>query len=263
MAVLPTPMISTFSPIESSVAEGDGLQPVDADVNAIGIVTAGNVEFLAARRAAADEDRVEAFGQQRLHALDGRVVADLDAHVEDLVDLVRQHALGQAERRDVGAHQAAGLVVLFEHDDFVAERHQVVRDGERGRPRADAARCACRFSWLGILGRRSVMSPRRSAATRLRRQMATGLPSTRPRRQAGSQGRSQVRPRIAGEHVRLPVEHVGVGVTALRDQADVLGNVGVGRTGPLAIDNFVEVVRVADVRGVHTWILSISTTVNV
>src|SRR5882672_8482678 len=42
------------------------------------------------------------------------------------------------------------------------------------------------------------MSSRLSAATRLRRQMATGLPSTRPRRHAGSQGRSHVRPRIPG-----------------------------------------------------------------
>ena len=54
-----------------------------------------------------------------------------------------------------------------------------------------------------------------------------------------------------GEHVRFPVDHVGVGVPALRDQADVFGNVGVGRTGPLAIHDFVEVVRVVDVRGVH------------
>ena len=37
-----------------------------------------------------------------------------------------------------------------------------------------------------------------SAATRLRRQIATGSSSTRPRRQAGSHGRSQVRPRTPG-----------------------------------------------------------------
>ena len=38
-----------------------------------------------------------------------------------------------------------------------------------------------------------------SAQTRLRRQIATGLSSTRPRRQAGSQGRSQVRPSTPGK----------------------------------------------------------------
>ena len=43
------------------------------------------------------------------------------------------------------------------------------------------------------------MSSRRSAATRFSRQIATGVPSTRARRHAGSQGRSQVRPRIPGK----------------------------------------------------------------
>ncbi len=55
------------------------------------------------------------------------------------------------------------------------------------------------FFVAGALGRRSLMSPLRSAATRLMRQMATGFSSTRTRRQAGSHGRSQVRPRIPGK----------------------------------------------------------------
>jgi hypothetical protein len=45
IAVLPTPMISTRSPIESC-AEGDRLEPVDADVDAVRIVAAGHLEFL-------------------------------------------------------------------------------------------------------------------------------------------------------------------------------------------------------------------------
>ena len=54
-------------------------------------------------------------------------------------------------------------------------------------------------------GSRARMSSLKSAATRLSRQMATGsgyspLPSsTRPRRHAGTHGRSQVRPRIPGK----------------------------------------------------------------
>ena len=45
---------------------------------------------------------------------------------------------------------------------------------------------------------RAVMSSRLSEATRFSRQMATGFSSIRPRRQAGSQGRSQTRPKIPG-----------------------------------------------------------------
>ena len=55
------------------------------------------------------------------------------------------------------------------------------------------------FFCVGMAGSRPVMSSRRSAATRFSRQIATGAPSTRVRRQAGSQGRSHVRPRIAGK----------------------------------------------------------------
>ena len=48
------------------------------------------------------------------------------------------------------------------------------------------------------VGMRALTPSLLSAATRLRRQIATGSSSTRPRRQAGSHGRSQVRPRIPG-----------------------------------------------------------------
>ena len=83
--------------------------------------------------------------------------------------------------------------------------------------------------------------------------MATGLSaSRRPRRQAGSQGRSQVRPRMPGNTLDSRLSMYGVGVPALRDQPDVFGNVGVGRTGPLAIDYFVKVVRIAGISWMHS-----------
>jgi len=43
------------------------------------------------------------------------------------------------------------------------------------------------------------MSPLLSAATRFKRQIATGSSSTRPRRHAGSHGLSQVRPKTPGK----------------------------------------------------------------
>jgi predicted nucleic acid-binding Zn-ribbon protein len=46
------------------MAERDRAEPVDADVDAVRIVTAGQFEVLAARRAAADEDGVEALVEQ-------------------------------------------------------------------------------------------------------------------------------------------------------------------------------------------------------
>ena len=53
----------TRLPIDVDVAERDAGQPVDADMDVLGrFLAAGNIEIAAARRAAADENRVEIFG---------------------------------------------------------------------------------------------------------------------------------------------------------------------------------------------------------
>src|SRR5688572_28872669 len=60
----------------------------------------------------------------------------------------------------------------------------------------------------------------------------------------------------AREDVRLPVQHVGVGVFPLRDQPDVFRHIRVRRTGPLAVDNLMVVLGIRDVRGTQTVILA-------
>ena len=76
------------------VAERDARQPVDADMDVgRGFLAAGNVEVAAARRAAADEDRVVAFGEQRLQAVDALAEPQLDAQVEDVAALPRRSRL--------------------------------------------------------------------------------------------------------------------------------------------------------------------------
>ncbi len=76
------------------VAEGDRFEPGNADMNAVGIVAAGQLELLALGRARADEYGVELFGiEQLLHALDGRIQAQVRAHVDDVADfLIEQHS---------------------------------------------------------------------------------------------------------------------------------------------------------------------------
>ena len=186
--------------------------------------------------------------------VDRRVVADLDAHVEDHArSLRRARSARQAERRDVGAHQAAGLGVASRRS---RPRSRAARGRSPPSARRARRRCrrrACRSSCAGALGRRSVMSSRRSAATRLRRQIATGFSSTRVAAASGLAGAVAGAPEDAREDVRLAVEHVRVGVAPLRDQPDVLGHVGVGRAGPLAVDDLVEVARIFDVGRLHPW----------
>ena len=120
------------------VAEGHRGQPVDADVDVLRALFAPrDIEVAAARRAGADEDRVVALGHQRLHRIDFSLL-ERDAEVEDVVHFLVDHFLRQAEARDLRPDHAAGARVLVEHGDFVAERREVARHGERGRAGADA-----------------------------------------------------------------------------------------------------------------------------
>ena len=183
-----------------------------------------------------------------------RAAAELDAELEHVAGLLVDHFLGQAKARDLRADHSAGLRVAVEDDDFVAERRQVARDGQRRRAGADAGDALAVLA-PRLRGRYSVMSSLKSAATRFSRQIATGSGLRRlrfldPAAPAGGlAGPVAGAPEDAGEDIGFPVDEVGVGVAAGRDQADVLGDWGVGRAGPLAIDDFVKVVGIADIGG--------------
>jgi hypothetical protein len=56
----------------------------------------------------------------------------------------------------------------------------------------------------------------------------------------------------AGKNIGLAVLDVGVAEPALGDKADVLGNIRMCRTGPLAVDDLVEVLRVGGVSRFHS-----------
>ena len=92
----------------------------------IGVVAAGELEVLAARRATADEHRVVPLAEQRSHALHPRRVPNVHPHVDDHRDLLVEHLGREPEGGDVGAHQATGLVLPLDDHDLVPERHQIV-----------------------------------------------------------------------------------------------------------------------------------------
>ena len=78
------------------------------------------------------------------------------------------------------------------------DRSETVNGNEKINIAKDRSESVTGNENVSITGNRDEMSSLWSAATRLRRQIATGLSSTRPRRQAGSQGRSHTRPRMPG-----------------------------------------------------------------
>ena len=233
------------------VAERHRVQPVDADVDVLGrFLAAGNVEVAPARRAGADEHRVPAFGQQRLQAVDAGAAAELDAEIEDVAAFLVDHAVGQTEFRNLRADHAAGFGIAVEHDAMVTERRQIARHRQRGGAGADQRHA------LAVLARRRLRhalahvvfvigGDALQAADRHRLVLDAHAPARRlARAVAGAAEDSR-------KHVRFPIDHVGVGITPLRDQPNVFGDRGVGRTGPLAIDDLVEVVRRSNVGSFH------------
>ena len=238
-------------------------EPVDADVDVRRrFLATGDVELAAARRAAADEDRVVAVGEQRLHAVDPRPAAELDAEVEHVAALLVDHRVGQAELGNLRAHHPARLGVALEHDAVVAERSEVARDRQRRGARADERDA------LAVLRRRGLGQPRANVVLVVGRHPLQPADGDR----FGLEVRLAVLDRAfldataaagrlaraiagasedAGEDVRFPVDEIGVVVTPVGDQPYVLGNRGVGGTRPLAIDNLVEIVGTSDIRGLQ------------
>ncbi len=210
----------------------------------------GNVEIATARRAAADEDGVKVFSEQRLHAVDALAADELDAEIENVITFLVDHGFRQAEFRDLRAHHAAGFRILIEHDAFVAHRRKVARHGERGRAAADE-RYALAVLFLGGL--------RQAVADVILEVGGDALePADRDRLflDAAAPAGGLARP-VAGasedarKHIRFPIDHVGVAVAARRDQSDIFGDRRVRRTGPLTIHDFVEIVRYGNIGGFH------------
>ena len=229
------------------VLEGDGGEPVDADVD-VGrrFLAAGNVEVLALGGAGADEDGIEAFLEQLLEALDLVTEARFDAEVEDALDLLVEHADRQAEGGDVGAHQPAALGVLLEQHAGVAEREEVARHRERGGSGADqrdalAVLLARHLRQEGVDLTLVVGGNPLEAADGDRLLLDAAAPA------GGLAGAVADAAQDARENVALPVQHEGGGIALLGDQTDVFGNGGMGRTSPLAVDDLVEVLRIGDV----------------
>ena len=235
--------------------EGDAAEPVDPDMDVFGhgwITATGKIEIFASRRATADEDGVVVFGEQGLHAFDGRVVANFDAHIEDHVDFIEKDLFGEAEGRDVAAHQAARLIEPFVNGGGVAEGHQVIGDGERCGSAADEGDSFAVFLF-GRFRQHVADVTAKVGGDALEAADGDGLIGFETSAAAGwFAGAITGTAEDGGKDVRFAIQHVGIGVSALSDETDVFRDVGVGGASPLAVDYFVVVVGVAGISWLHS-----------
>src|SRR5579863_1518682 len=232
----------------------DAGEPVDADVNiACRILAAGDVELAAARRAGAYEDRVVIFGKQLLQAVDACTASELDAEVENVVAFLVDHRIGKAEFRNLRPHPAAGLRVLIEHDAVVAERREVACYCQRSRTAADdrdplaVLLADTRHAALDVV--LEVGCDSLESANRHRRFLDAAAAA---RRFAGAIAGAAENSR---KHIRSPIDHVGVAITALSDQPDVFWNGRMCGAGPLAVDHFMEIVGRRDISRFHSYLI--------
>src|SRR6266700_3425753 len=225
----------------------DGGQPVDADMDmGARLLAPGKLDLAAARRAGADKDRVPALVQQRAHAVDVMTEAGLDPHVEDQVDLFVGDGFGQAKARDLAAHHAAALAVAGEHDAVIAQGHQVARYGQRGRAGADQGNA------LAVL----FLGDRRKIAADVA--LVVGGDALQPADRDGllldpTAAAGRLAGPVAGpaensrKDVRFPIDRPGIAKAPGGDQADILRHRRMRRASPLAIDDLMEIVGIADV----------------
>ena len=236
--------------------ERNARQPIDADMDVGGgFLLTRQIEIASARSAGADKHRVPLLRQQRFQALHPLAEMRHRLVAQDIIHLFVDHALRQAEAWDLGADHAAALGVGVEDVDLVAQRQEIARHCQRSRPSANASH-ALAILLLGLGGqevldlalivRRHPLQPADRHRLRLAfRILDARAPARRLARPVAGA------PEDAREHVRLPIDHVGVGVTLRRDQADVFRHRRVRRTRPLAVDHLVEIVRILDVGGLQ------------
>ena len=118
MAVLPTPMIRTRSPILSMCPKAT--EPASRCRYGCGRYRGGRADPRSLPRGAPLPTKTASKScvEQRPHALDGRVVADLDAHVEDVVDLFgRARCSGSRKDGMLVRIRPPGLSYLLEDRD--------------------------------------------------------------------------------------------------------------------------------------------------
>ena len=178
---------------------------------------------------------------------------EVDAEVEDVIGLLVDHGVRQAELRNLAPHHAARLGIGIEHGAVIAERREVARHRKRGGTAADqrdalaVLRQRLRHAVLDVV--LEVGGDALQAADRNRRFLDAAAAARRLARTIA--GASQ----NSGKHIRFPVDHVGVAVTPLGNQTDVFGNWRVSGAGPLAIDHFVKVVWRRDISRFHSYLV--------
>src|ERR1700733_3956637 len=213
---------------------------------------ARNIEVAPPRRAAADKNRIVAFADEALQTIDAPFGDKLPASRQSVADLLVDYLVRQAKLWNLAAHHAAGARVGIEHDDLIADRCQIARDGQRRRAGADAGdalavslqRCA------GEQGSDVLLVIGGDALQPADRNRLLLKPAPAAGRLAGTIASASQNSR---EHIRLPIDHIGAVVIPRCDLANIFGDWSMRRASPLTVNHLVEVAWIRDIRRLHDF----------
>src|SRR5690606_6532627 len=163
----------------------------------------------------------------------------MDAHAEDVVDLLIKDAFREPEARDLGPHHAAALVPFVVQVDLISQGCKVAGDREGRRTATDEA------YFLAVLFYGRQGNPVLDVALIVGRDPLQSAyrhrffvdPAAPARRLAWTVAGAAEH---TGENIGFPVDHIGIVIPFRGDKADVFRYGGVRRTCVLAIDHLVE-----------------------
>ena len=177
---------------------------------------------------------------------------EVHTHVRDVTDLFIKHLGGQPETRNIGAHQPTRGVQRLEDSDIVPKWTEIVGNAQRRAASADQG------NFLAVL---------RLGRLRQTRRDVFPVISSNPFQAANSDRLVFDAPAPASwlawavthatqdarKNIGFAVFDIRITETALRDESNVFGYIGVGRTGPLAIDYFVKVIGIRSISRLHLF----------
>ena len=108
--------------------ESDGLEPVNADMDAIRIVAARDLKIPATRCAGSDKHGIVIFLKQSFQAFNRVIHLKIDIHVEDVADFFVKNLGWQSKLRNVRPHQTARRLKRLKNCDLVTQRGQIIRN---------------------------------------------------------------------------------------------------------------------------------------
>lgn len=174
----------------------------------------------------------------------------MDTQIQNIPNFLIQNTFREAERRDLTAHHATSSGLFVIKMNFVTQRRQVARYGERCWAAADERYFFPVFR-EGAFGHQCFHVAFKICSNAFESANSNGFFLHAPTPTCGLAWPVAGAPEHPWEYVGFPIDHVSLRVSLGSNEAYIFGHRGVRRACVLAIHHFVEVLRVFNIGWLH------------